>query len=542
MSWPVTVNGRTYTEADFAGNAYVEGLPSLAADLAAHAANGWSASSATSMAIGVGSRTLLVQAAKPFGPGQPLRLAVTADPAKYMDGYCVSYDQATGSLTVMVGVAVGAGTYAAWTVTIGGARVAGSTSPLAITEGGTGATTAAGALATLGGLLAAGGAASNLTLTGSTSLPGGGQITSGGHIYLGGDAGSPELRLRGGTGAGIGPMIRLQRAGADIGYIGSLAGVVGGNSDDMLLHAAAAKGVAVYTGGGSAGYVAPDRTWHLGGAPGAETLRVVPSGSGDYVSVSAASGAVDLWAAGSSASVAMRYVARGTAGHGFYTGTYGSGVEQLRIGHASGATDRWEFNGSAGGSAIQAWAQGASAAVPIHLISKGSAPIYLSTGSAANNQVAVGHVANAVNCLQISGGAAGNPAQIYAVGADPNIGVRINTKGTGAFALTGSGGGHYSFVVNAAPSTVNYITMSTAPTGSKVSIGASGADSDIGLYVQGKGAGGLVLGQSAGAIGFFGSGGATKPSITGSRGGNAALTSLLTQLAGLGLVTDSTAA
>ena len=45
-----------------------------------------------------------------------------------------------------------------------------------------------------------------------------------------------------------------------------------------------------------------------------------------------------------------------------------------------------------------------------------------------------------------------------------------------------------------------------------------------------------------GAMGFFGSAGTSRPSITGSRGGNAALASLLTNLATLGLITDSTTA
>lgn len=47
------------------------------------------------------------------------------------------------------------------------------------------------------------------------------------------------------------------------------------------------------------------------------------------------------------------------------------------------------------------------------------------------------------------------------------------------------------------------------------------------------------LGTSAG---FYGAAAVTKPSITGSRGGNAALASLLTSLATLGLITDSTTA
>lgn len=44
------------------------------------------------------------------------------------------------------------------------------------------------------------------------------------------------------------------------------------------------------------------------------------------------------------------------------------------------------------------------------------------------------------------------------------------------------------------------------------------------------------------AIGFLGASATTRPSVTGSRGGNTALTSLITALATLGLVTDSTTA
>jgi parallel beta-helix repeat protein len=56
--------------------------------------------------------------------------------------------------------------------------------------------------------------------------------------------------------------------------------------------------------------------------------------------------------------------------------------------------------------------------------------------------------------------------------------------------------------------------------------------------------GGTVLDvdPAGAALGFFGTGAATKPTVVGSRGGNAALASLLTGLAGLGLITDSSSA
>lgn len=51
-----------------------------------------------------------------------------------------------------------------------------------------------------------------------------------------------------------------------------------------------------------------------------------------------------------------------------------------------------------------------------------------------------------------------------------------------------------------------------------------------------------TLDGTANQVGFFGATPASKPSVTGSRGGNAALASLLTALATLGLVTDNTTA
>lgn len=54
--------------------------------------------------------------------------------------------------------------------------------------------------------------------------------------------------------------------------------------------------------------------------------------------------------------------------------------------------------------------------------------------------------------------------------------------------------------------------------------------------------GGKVTGnfEVAGAVGFFNTTPASKPTISGSRGGNVALASLITGLVSLGLVTDGT--
>lgn len=67
---------------------------------------------------------------------------------------------------------------------------------------------------------------------------------------------------------------------------------------------------------------------------------------------------------------------------------------------------------------------------------------------------------------------------------------------------------------------------------------ASGAG-PIAFYTSGSNR--MTLG-AAGAIGFYGSSGVTQPTVTGSRGGNAALASLLTALANMGLIVNSSSA
>lgn len=82
--------------------------------------------------------------------------------------------------------------------------------------------------------------------------------------------------------------------------------------------------------------------------------------------------------------------------------------------------------------------------------------------------------------------------------------------------------------------------------------GASGTATDVSLLLRAQGVGETALQAGTGSakqvrvnntgVGFFGTTPIAKPNITGSRAGNAALASLLTQLAALGLVTNSSTA
>lgn len=150
MTWSYTVYDTVFTNADFDGQAYVDGLPKLLEKFVQHAGNFYVGSSTSSVVLGTGSKSLTVETSKPYQAGTPLRIASSAAPStNFMEGVVTSYNSGTGALVVDVISAVGSGTIASWSVNIGGGTVAGG-SPVSIAQGGTGATTAANARANLG--------------------------------------------------------------------------------------------------------------------------------------------------------------------------------------------------------------------------------------------------------------------------------------------------------------------------------------------------------------------------------------------------------
>jgi len=142
MAYPVTLNGRTYTLADFEGTNYVDGLPDAFEDFVTHAGDIYNDTSTSSVAIGTGSKTFTVSSAKPYQAGTPLRIADAADPStNFMDTVVTSY---SGTTLVVNSIGYGgSGTKTSWTINIGGAKTVDGT--LGLSQGGTGATTASDA-------------------------------------------------------------------------------------------------------------------------------------------------------------------------------------------------------------------------------------------------------------------------------------------------------------------------------------------------------------------------------------------------------------
>lgn len=121
----------------------------------------------------------------------------------------------------------------------------------------------------------------------------------------------------------------------------------------------------------------------------------------------------------------------------------------------------------------------------------------------------------------------------YGIGVAPGSitspAVQITSDSTTGFYAPGAG--QLTFLCSGA----NVLSLSTSavaiPTGVALTLnGAVAANGNV------------QLAGASSTLGFYGSAGTTKPTVTGAKGGDAALGSLISALAALGLITDATSA
>lgn len=126
--------GSAGAASDSEAAASAQAVAAAASAASAMNAPGTNAASTTSLLVGTGSKTLTIQTGKAYSVGQSLIIARTSDPATRMGGAITAYNSGTGSLTVLVSVAVGSGTFTDWTVSLGVIANAGILSTSAITS------------------------------------------------------------------------------------------------------------------------------------------------------------------------------------------------------------------------------------------------------------------------------------------------------------------------------------------------------------------------------------------------------------------------
>jgi len=113
-----------------------------------------------------------------------------------------------------------------------------------------------------------------------------------------------------------------------------------------------------------------------------------------------------------------------------------------------------------------------------------------------------------------------------------------DVKGSGLLNMTGAGthilGGDLRLQGSG---TARYLRLYNASANNETLIRDGGGSGVASLQIAPGGT--LTLTVEASKLGFYGTGAGAKPTVSGSRGANAALASLLTALSGLGLLTDS---
>lgn len=224
----------------------------------------------------------------------------------------------------------------------------------------------------------------------------------------------------------------------------------------------------------------------------------------------------------------------GTGAEAAYAGAtaIGSAAKALGINAtAYGYDARAESGGFAGGSGTRAGtdavAVGSKATSAGHT---GGIAIGKSAAATADYGVAVGPSALARGTGAV---AVGSGAQTGDTGAPVAVGAGAGALANNSVAI---GPGAFVDTAHAYSIAIGKDVATTAAHQARI------GDTATTVVVPGSfrqvGGSGRFAGAGA-SLGFYGSAGTTKPTITGSRGGNATVAALLTALAGLGLITDS---
>ncbi|WP_353861287.1 hypothetical protein [Azospirillum formosense] len=278
----------------------------------------------------------------------------------------------------------------------------------------------------------------------------------------------------------------------------------------------------------------------------------------------------------------------------FYTNTpTGSTPTNIhaQITHTANAVNFVTLTGAPTGVAVQMRAAGGDPDVPFVIGSKGTGGnSYVGIDVRGSRGLTIyGNSSNPQNYCYIASHGTGGTPEFGVNGSDANIDLRLAPKGNGktivasAASVTGSaggdeaafevdaekngataarfgysgGGGQYVYIQGAAPAFCanvrwngsSWVYGKGSSTHYGGSLSFSPATGEWSLAVTGAGgAEGAAAGLNTqirvgnGKLGFYGTAPVSRTTVTGSRGGNAALASLITALASTGLITDATTA
>jgi len=196
----------------------------------------------------------------------------------------------------------------------------------------------------------------------------------------------------------------------------------------------------------------------------------------------------------------------------------------------SGATIAWwQFTGTTTGTGnLISRVGGGGTNTTLISVAKGTGSIQFATNNTATNlQFQVSNTASAVNYVQVTGAATTGYSTISAQGSDASTGFYLQAKGTSGsirFSTNGANSNEQFRISNTA-SAVNYLNATGSATTFEPVFSVAGADTDISMVFQPKGTGAIDL--AAGSSGVNISNGGTVTAITRTAAGVGNYTSVV---------------
>lgn len=167
-----------------------------------------------------------------------------------------------------------------------------------------------------------------------------------------------------------------------------------------------------------------------------------------------------------------------------------NGNEQIIFNTTASAVNEITVTNAATGNGPRIEATGGDTNIPLNLYPKGDEGVYLrDKNGAVKFATSSGTVASAVNFVYVQNGATGNGASLGVWGTDTNVGLNIQTKGTGGVTVQDGNSATLLDLQAANTSPVNYPFAKSNSTGNAVQIGAWGSDTNIDLDFITKGSG-----------------------------------------------------
>lgn len=259
-------------------------------------------------------------------------------------------------------------------------------------------------------------------------------------------------------------------------------------------------------------------TTSIGGVVGSESLRVTPIASAvNYIEAQGqiTTGGPSLIATGSDTNVPLLLKTKGAGSFNFYT----SGATlQFLVGHVASAVNYLQVSGAATGGNVSIAANGTDTNIGTNYVAKGTGQHFFYSNSSP--QFLVSNTASAVNYLQVAGGATGGGPTITTQGTDTNIAMFFSAKGAGQYFF--SSNSSTQFNISNTASAVNYLRVAGAIATAAPALSAQGSDTNIDLVLTPKGTGVLAFGTytagvvaQAGYITIKDAGGTTRRLLVG---------------------------